>query len=107
MSEAVYLQPQRAPTRATDKADDAPTTNDGGNNDGGDGSATTVRRQRDDNDDKGGTDDDGDGGRDGCGDDHVVLGGFASSRNSDRRFHTVPLTYGKGTYQPPQGKQNY
>ena len=42
MSEAVYLQPQRAPTRATDKADDAPTMNDGGNNDGGDGSATTT-----------------------------------------------------------------
>ena len=101
----VYLQPQRAPTQATDKADDTSTADYGGNNDGGDGSATTVQRQRNDNNDKGGVDGDGSGDR-GCANDHVILGGFASSRNSDRRFHTIPLTYEKGTYRPPQGKQS-
>ena len=78
----------------------------GGNNDGDNGSVTTAPRQRNDNSNKGGRDGDGNGGRDGCADDHVVLSGFASSRNSDRRFHTVPLTYGKGKYRPPQSKQN-
>ena len=36
---------QRAPTRVTDKADNAATTDDGGIHDGSNGSATTVRRK--------------------------------------------------------------
>ena len=92
---------QRAPTRATDKADNAATTDDGGIHDGSDGSATTARRKYDGSatavrrhNNEGDSDGDEGGGGDGCGDNHVVLGGFASSR----RFHTVPLTYGKGKY---------
>ena len=87
-----------------DKADDALTTNNEGKNDRGDGSTTTLRRQYDDNNDKGGSDVDRGGGS--CGDEHVVLGGFVSSRNSNRRSLTVPLTYRKGAYRPPRGKQN-
>ena len=56
--------------------------------------AMAARRQCDGNNNKGDSDGNEGGGGDGCGDNHVVLGGFASSR----RFHTVPLTYGKGKY---------